>query len=270
MIPPFRWVGGKRRSAARIIEALGPIKGRYIEPFCGSAAVFFALERTGPSLLSDSTPIIIDVLSTIRSHPIEIEGAMMWFRERQIRDGHVEFYHLARAELNRCLTEGRTGPTTVALFLVLSQISFNGLWRVNRTGLYNVPMGTKGKDKTPYDIRRYDLTPWAKALEDAQLYCRDFGSITAREGDVVYCDPPFFGTFDSYTKDSFGVAGHERLVEWAYEQRRRGARIVISGSDSVDTHAIYGHDTKVVRIPIQSTVGASARRKIHEVLYIYD
>jgi DNA adenine methylase len=193
-VSPFlRWAGSKRtllpELSARFRAAAAA--GRYIEPFAGSACLFFSL-RPERAVLGDLNEELVETYRTLRDHPRLVSRAVRaWDADR-------DSYYVVRA-----LDPAALGPINrAARFLYLNRLCFNGVFRTNKTGRFNVPYGTAtGAIPTESHIYRCSV-----ALRQADLRAGDFDSTTAdvRAGDFVYLDPP-------YTQDSssaYGVYGY--------------------------------------------------------------
>lgn len=243
MQPFFRWVGSKRRIAPRIVKLL-PKRGRYIEPFCGSAAIFFALEPD-EALLSDTNEDLVTCLRCVRSNWKEVEertnamilrgadASMFWAVKRRVPD---EAY--ARA----------------ARFLYLQATSFNGIWRENQAAEYNVPCGHR-QNIQPYALREHALTMRAARVvrDDAVNIVREAG-----RGDRVYLDPPYADTFDGYTPNGWTPLHLAELIDAALDARDRGATLVASDSDTPLVRSLYKRARKIHIFEHAQTVAASA------------
>lgn len=267
MKAPFKWAGGKRRIAEQVISALGPIKGRYVEPFCGSGAVFFALQEAGEissALLNDSSLPVTTTLAALNRYSRAVMEALQVLREKQLTIGHVECYEHIKAFVSH--PHSLSPAIYAAYFLAANAVGFNGLWRVNKAGTYNVPIGKRG-DGTYHDIPTRDLTGHGEALAFANITCADFRALDGiGDGDVVYCDPPYLGKFSGYGADVFSPKDHRDLLEWAEGIKTRGGRVVISGSDTEATREIYGEPTYVVGIA--NTIGVGNRASTRELIYV--
>lgn len=265
MKPPIRWAGSKRRLVDHIVPLIGNPK-RYVEPFCGSAAIFFALERDGESLLNDTSEAIIRALKGIAKSPLKTTTHLMGLRKTQARRGHQKFYK----QLVKTLDITLPPDAYAATFIALNQTSFNGLWRVNRQGYYNVPIGyrTIGGQKVPYDIDPIILTDYSKLLKKAKITCGDFRTISLGPGDLSYCDPPYLNQFSSYAKDGFNETDHRDLMDWIHQQVNNGARVILSGAGNDKTREIYGPPTYVVGR--ECTIGASNRKATTEFIYVFE
>lgn len=268
MKPLFRWAGGKRRLIKHLLPLIGNPKGRYIEPFCGSAAIFFALEREGPSILNDVSKSIIKTFKGIATSPTQVNTYLTGMRKLQKEMGHAKFYELITDGIGSYI--GGQASYYAARFLAVNQTSFNGLWRVNQSGGYNVPLGYRevGGNKVPYDVKLVELKDHSRLLKKATITCQDFRLIKLKRGDTTYLDPPYIAQFSAYAEGGFNLEDHADLYKWAQEQVKRGARVILSGAGHEMTEEVYGKPTLI--IGRACTIGASNRKKTSEYIYVWE
>ncbi len=244
----LKWAGAKSRVAEAILTAMPAHIGTYFEPMVGSGTVFLALapERAH---LADANPELIDTWRVVRD---DVEALITTL------DGYVddrERFHQIRA-----LDPWEMAPVDrAARMIYLNHTCFNGLYRLNKGGGFNVPYG---RHRRPW-VRDAELLRWVSArLHGVTLSCGDFGdaAIDADAGDVVYFDPPYWyasdkreGYFNRYGPRAFGDADHRRLADLARELSARGCHVLISNSDEPSVRELYEGFTQVtltVRRPI--------------------
>ena len=188
-VPFVKWAGGKRSLVNVISERLPPDFSRYHEPFVGGGAVFFALESLIQSaVLADLNEELVLAYHVISS---DTEPLIESLQKHATYHSKEEGYYWKVRE------QEPTDPIeTVARFIYLNRTCYNGLYRVNKMGKFNVP---KGKYKNPKIIDAENLRAVAKVLQKAQIrFGQFYRSITPQNGDFVYCDPPYDGTFAKY------------------------------------------------------------------------
>ena len=262
---PIRWAGGKQRLLTAIREHL-PEGKRLIEPFVGAGSVFFGTSYP-EAILGDANPDLIALWTAIRERPAEfVRQASAFYVEENKSD---EAYRRIRDEYNQATDSFERAVR----FMYLNRFGFNGIYRVNRKGLFNVPYAKpKVLPLFPYDR----IAAASAKLQSALLLSGGFrGTMTlAGEGDVVYCDPPYSDmadarSFTSYTTDRFSADDHRCLVSEAKGAKQRGATVLISNHDTEETRALYrGFET--VSLSTSRTVAASAssRQQVCELLVI--
>jgi DNA adenine methylase len=231
-VSPFlKWAGGKRWLAPSIQEQIGIIAGRYIEPFLGSGAVFFRL-RPNTALLNDANTDLIDAYKAIQQD----YKAVVKHLTRHHRLHSKEYYYQTRNYAPRCLFR------RAAKFIYLNRTCWNGLYRVNLNGIFNVPIGTKSSVLLSSDN-------WAQvsdSLKNAQLSSGDFESIIdqAEKGDLIFADPPYtvkhnYNGFIKYNEALFSWADQERLSLALIRARKRGANIIATNANHESVRALY-------------------------------
>ena len=233
-----RWQG----TAPIPIEPLFPKQrfNLYIEPFVGGGAVFFYL-LPATAIIIDNNRELINFYTTVKDQL----PALLDDLERHVND--KEYYYRIRA-----LDPNKMDPVhRASRFLYLNKTGYNGLWRVNKKGKYNVPFG---RYKNPKIVDRENLPLVSRVLQHCQIIPGDFGQVLdfAQRGAFIYLDPPYHplsatANFTSYTADSFGVDDQERLAHVFRELDRKGCRVMLSNSDTPFTRQLYkGYDHQVV------------------------
>jgi DNA adenine methylase len=244
--PFLKWAGGKgqliRDIAQRLPEGLrdGTIK-EYVEPFVGGGAVFFFVAQNFPSLqrcvLLDANPDLINCYLAVRNSPDGLIAELDALKEDFLaRKGtkRKEFYVSIRAQFNREKTHEWTAATAAKL-IFLNRTCFNGLYRVNKKGMFNVPFGDYAN---PRICDAENLRRVSALLKKAKIHCADFEAAAKyidRRG-FVYLDPPYrpisrTSSFTSYAKSSFSDADQQRLALFCRRIDKRGARFLLSNSD---------------------------------------
>lgn len=255
--PFLKWAGGKHQLLAQLTPFFPAQFKRYHEPFLGGGAVFFHLAARHPGLrafLSDGNAELINCYTMVRDRVEELMAALDEHAVALKRSGKAHFLAVrAQHQL--------TSPVArAARMIFLNKTCFNGLWRVNACGKFNVPFGSR-VPATFYDAE--NLRAASAALRHARLRVADFGEAlnAARAGDFVYLDPPYVpvsrtAAFTSYTPDGFGPAEQTRLATAFARAATRGAQLVLSNSDTPAARAAFAGFT-------QHTV--SCRRAINSV-----
>lgn len=202
--PLLKWVGGKRQLLPRLRRFYPASFNRYVEPFLGSGAVFFDLHRAGrlrdhEAVLIDSNPDLIGCYESVRDDPDAVACALDRLAAAHARGGQAHYYEVRDARFNPLRDERRSPdgriaytPELAAMLIYLNRTGFNGLFRVNASGAFNVPVGRYNR---PRIADRARLLQVSRALSgpSVQLECASFerAAETARSGDFVYLDPPY-------------------------------------------------------------------------------
>jgi DNA adenine methylase len=262
-----KWVGGKTRLLPEIAARMPRTYGRYFEPFCGGAAVFFSLSPRA-AVISDRNA---DLVGTYRAVATDVEGVIR--RLAIHREAHDEkHYYATRARWNDAKIAW-SPLDRAAAFIYLNRTCYNGLWRVNRSGGFNVPMG---RYKNPPICDVPGLRAASAALARATILCGDYRAAVAeaREGDLVYFDPPYdpvttTANFVSYTADAFGPDDQRALAALAHELVDRGVGVVLSNSDTPFVRSLYrGLRIDRVRCARAINCNADKRGDVDEVLVL--
>jgi DNA adenine methylase len=222
MPPLFRWAGSKRKLLPRLMSLAPTEFKRYIEPFAGSACLFFAL-RPSCAVLGDTNEELMQTYSTIRSHPRLVARLAL-----TLRNSERQYYRVRRSVL-----EPRQMIARAARFTYLNRYCFNGVYRTNRHGHFNVPRGTS-TGQMPGEAAFYRA---AVKLRNTELRATDFQECLAdvASGDFVYLDPPYAvgerPTYGEYGYRCFGTCDLERLVATLERLDRMGAKFLLSYAD---------------------------------------
>ncbi|MFN8619573.1 MAG: Dam family site-specific DNA-(adenine-N6)-methyltransferase [Chloroflexota bacterium] len=215
-LPPlFRWAGSKRQLVPTLAQYWPTNARSYIEPFAGSASLFFYLQPER-AVLADLNPDLIDTYRTIRSHPDEVWQSLSKYAP------DAETYYRVRALRGASLSEA----DRAARFTFLNRLAFNGLHRTNASGHFNVPFGGAKSGQLP---SLQTLRTYSHVLRRADLRHGDFAAVlsSVQAGDFVYMDPPYtpagWRRGLHYTGDAFGPADLERLKATSWTTSMRAA-----------------------------------------------
>jgi DNA adenine methylase len=230
--PFLKWAGGKGQlldQFRRFYPARKQVK-RYLEPFLGGGAVFFhvrALVRPATAILSDGNEELIATFKAVREEP---EAVLAHLEDHRARHSKEHFYEV------RAQAEPGTPSARAARMIYLNRSCFNGLYRVNSRGLFNVPFG---KYENPRIVDRPGLLAASASLRKARLSTAPFTKVldVAKAGDFIYFDPPYVplsrtANFTAYTQSSFGPREQETLAEVYTELHGRGCLVMLSNSDT--------------------------------------
>jgi DNA adenine methylase len=232
LVEPFlKWAGGKRWLFRRHRHLFPNEIETLIDPFLGGGSSFFCL-RPRRAILSDVNRDIICLYLAIRANPIGIAQRLIKYQRNHSRN----FYY----ETRKKKPSGR--DELAAWLLYLNRTCWNGLFRVNLDGTFNVPIGTK----TKVFIARSEFGTHAAMLENAELHAWDFERTIAQagRGDVVFADPPYFENgsairFVKYNSDIFVWADQQRLKRCLSAARDRGARVYLTNSNHSSLVTLY-------------------------------
>ncbi len=271
--PFLKWAGGKQQLLPALLEAMPTSFNRYFEPFLGGGALFFALAQERAPLravLGDANADLIATYEVVRDHL----DALCAHLARLEGEYHAEDAEGRAAAYYRIRESRPTSKLGVAArFIFLNKTCYNGLYRVNSSGRFNVP---HGRYKAPRILDRPVLAAAARALAEAELACDDVEATCASAvaGDFVYFDPPFHplsptSSFTRYTSSDFGWADQERLRVCIDGLTARGVHVLLS--DSPHPLIVYLYESagyELQRIPARRAINSKVggRGPIDELL----
>lgn len=247
IISPLKWAGGKRWLTGRHSDMFPELFERYYEPFLGGASVFLSLQPR-KATLADANKELIAMYEAIRD---DWQKVVEYLTEHSKRHGKT-YYYAQRADVP-------TGKyKRAAWFLYMNRACYNGLYRVNMRGEFNVPKGTK----EDILLRSDDFESISSALQNATLKHADFEKIVdaAKEGDFVYADPPYTvkhnnNGFVKYNEQLFSWGDQERLAAAVKRAARRGVMVAVSNADHSSVIDLYKGWAGITRLNRHSTIG---------------
>lgn len=255
-IEPFlKWAGGKRWLVKRNENIIPEKFNRYIEPFLGGAAVLFSI-RDIPFIVSDINKELIDCYLAIRDDHIKIEK----YLEIHQRLHSKEYYYQIRS------SKPRTLYTKAAKFIYLNRTCWNGLYRVNLKGDFNVPIGTKKNVILNSD----DFLSVSNKLRNGKILCQDFGETLnqADKGDFVFIDPPYtvkhnYNGFIKYNEKIFSWEDQVKLRGLISDALDRGVMITMTNADHESIKSLYSGMCRIESVKRNSVIaGSSVHRGI--------
>ena len=267
-VKPFlKWAGGKRSLLPEILDRI-PERDfdLYVEPFLGGGALFLELYRQGriaKAILNDRNPELINTWKMVRDEPSAVIGTF-----RQWQPTEENFYAVRALDEKTLSTVERA-----ARVIWLNRHCFNGLYRLNRAGRFNVPFGRYKRVPTIDEANLYAVS---EALQCATLYQLDFSGVLAMagEGSLVYCDPPYWpvsttASFTAYDGQTFRTEDQHRLANAFGQLSDRGASGILSNSWTNETVALYeSHGLNVDQVFCRRSINrdASKRGPVPEVM----
>ena len=269
--PFLKWAGGKARLAP-LVAARAPTFRRYHEPFLGGGAVFFALrgERAFPATLADGNAELIEAYTAVRDGVDALIARLRPLAEAYAardRQERAALYY----EVRQRVPDDALGRAARLIFL--NKTCYNGLYRVNREGRFNVP---HGRYREPRILDEATLRDASCALQGADLRAVDFAEAlaAAEPGDFVYLDPPYqplsaTASFTAYTSADFGPDDQRRLADAFAGLTERGAAAVLSNSDHPEIRALYeGRGYALETVPMGRAINSNGARRasIEELL----
>lgn len=254
----LRWVGGKSRLLPEILPRLPAKYDRWIEPFFGSGAAFFAV-KPERAIVGDNCQPLMDFYAELRRIP-----GLLHARVRYDVVWGTTSYAYYRHAFN-CGDD--SADTMAALFWYLNRTCWNGLWRTNKKGEFNVPVGSFGA-RGPTLCSLEEAQEAARALVGVELGGGGWGwaRSTACAGDFVYLDPPYWGTKGAYD-GGFSQIDQENLADACHAFDRKGVLFLAHNADISAVHSAY-RGFKIERVTRQGTVSSrpDRRQRVGEVI----
>lgn len=260
--PLLKWPGGKRWLAFGNNLPQLPAFRRYLEPFVGGGAIFFSLlPRRG--VLSDLNADLINLYSVCRDAPGDLVEALRVHQRLHCKE---YYYHVRSSKPNSPLARA-------AQMLYLNRTCWNGLYRVNKKGEFNVPIGTK----TSVIMERDDFFGVANALREVELKCCDFEATVdeADRGDLLFVDPPYTvrhneNGFIKYNEDIFRWEDQIRLRDALVRASKRGSFIIVTNGDHSSIHDLYRGNFEYRRLERSTVLSGyiKGRGKTSEAMFL--
>ena len=231
--PILKWAGGKTQMLGDLLPKVPKSYGRYIEPFFGGGAMFFALQPEN-AIIADSNPELINMYRQVAENVDEVISYLKKYENTS------EMFYAVREQDWMCLSKAEAAARTI----FLNRTCFNGLYRVNKQGKFNVPYG---KYANPRICDEEGLKAASKALKKAEILCGDYLLVLehyAEAGDFVFLDPPYlpiseYADFKRYTKEQFYEEDHVELAKMIMRLQERGCHVVLTNSNHPLVHELY-------------------------------
>ncbi len=262
--PLIKWVGGKRQLMHELLRNMPESYNRYYEPFVGGGALFFELQPFG-GYISDMNEELINFYSVVRDNVHELISSLK--KHEITKEYFLNIRNIDRTEKYKNISN----VEKASRFIYLNRTCFNGMYRVNSQGQFNVPFGHY---KNPRIVDTYNLINCSALLKKTEIECCDFSLILNRvkKGDFVYLDPPYVplsetSSFTSYTKDGFDIDMQIKLRDVCNELDSKGVMFMLSNSDTKLVKELYApYDIKKVYAKRHINANAFGRGKISEIL----
>lgn len=259
--PFVKWAGGKRTIIDQINKRLPNSFNAYFEPFVGGGAVFFSLrEKNQKVFLSDNNPDLIAAYKVIKSSPRILIKEL---KKHAAKHSESYYYYIRRSS-------PRDIVDIAARFLYLNKTCYNGLYRVNNSGCFNVPIGDY---KNPDIVQEENIIACHDLLKRTKISLCDFTKIRPDKGDFVYFDPPYFpekeNSFTKYTKQNFSIEDQVRLAEFIKKLDKKGVYIMLSNSMTKVISDLYTMNRflkHVIYAPRYVNCKGDGRGKVNELL----
>ncbi|NNM02515.1 MAG: DNA adenine methylase [Nitrosopumilus sp.] len=262
--PFVKWAGGKRQLIPILNENLPKSFGTYFEPFLGGGALLFHIltERKGQKCsISDLNSDLVLTYTTIRDRIDELILSLKNHEKNYHKDSKSYYYSVRESN-------PRSEIEKTSRLLFMNRTCFNGLYRVNSKGKFNVPLG---RYTNPNIVNEENLRSVSSILQSSKvaIKCRDFESVLrdSRKGDLVYFDPPYqpvsdTANFTSYTNKSFTYEDLNRLADLCMKLDSKGCNVLLSNSDSKDVADMFSSNSwKIKKIQANRSINSNSKKR---------
>lgn len=271
-ITPFvKWAGGKRQLLDRISERMPKSFNNYFEPFIGGGAVLFELQPQ-KAVINDINSALTNAYKIICEKPQDFIREIKKLDSEMWEDGKKYYYSL-REHYNDKLMKEEFDVELAALFVFINKHCFNGLYRVNGKGLFNVPYNNSRRESID-DASILEISEYLKNVEiltgDFEEACRE-----AKKGDFIFFDSPYAPlnptSFESYTKEGFDVESHKRLASLFNELTKRGCFCMLTNHNTEFINELYGNKGyKIDVVSVKRLINSDASKRTGEEVIIYN
>mgnify|MGYP000254347001 FL=1 len=269
-VTPFvKWAGGKRQLIPQIRERMPEKYNDYYEPFVGGGAVIFDLQPAN-ALINDINKALINTYRTICNEPDTFLKEVNRLDNDMWEDGK-KYYYSIREHYNDKLMRSEYDVELATLFVFINKHCFNGLYRVNGKGLFNVPYNNSRR----VSIDEEAIMAASEYLKGVTIIDGDFEQAckNAKKGDFVFIDSPYAPlnptSFESYTKEGFDIESHKRLAKLYDELTARGCYCMLTNHNTELINELYGNkDYKIDVVSVKRMINSDASNRVGEEVII--
>lgn len=258
--PCVKWAGGKGQILGEIAKRMPSDFENYFEPFVGAGSVLFFFQPSS-AFINDVNPQLVNLYRQIQSDPEKVISAV---NALDAEECSAATYLKNREEYNRRIKGHILDCFTASLFIWLNKHCFNGLYRVNSKGFFNVPYNNRSKGSS---IDRDNIRSMAKYLKKVKMSCLDFEEAVknAAQGDFVYFDSPYFpesptANFTSYAKEGFLPEDHKRLARVFKALDGKGVKVMLSNNDVEAVRELY-RGYRIESFEVKRIINRDANRR---------
>ena len=269
-VAPFvKWAGGKRQLIPQIRERMPEKYNNYYEPFVGGGAVLFELQPAN-ALINDINKALINTYNIICNEADAFLEAVNRLDEEMWEDGK-KYYYSVREHYNDKLMKSEYDVELAALFVFINKHCFNGLYRVNGKGLFNVPYNNSRRTSADENVIR-EVSKYLKCVKiingDFEEACKD-----AKKGDFVFIDSPYAPlnptSFESYTKEGFDIESHKRVAKLYDELTARGCYCMLTNHNTELINELYGNKGyKIDVVSVKRMINSDASNRVGKEVII--
>ena len=269
-VAPFvKWAGGKRQLLPQIKERMPEKYNNYFEPFVGGGAVVFGLLPEN-ALINDINKALINAYRQICNEPDMFLKVINKLDQEMWEDGKKYYYSL-REHYNDKLMKAEYDVELAALFVFINKHCFNGLYRVNGKGLFNVPYNNSRRSSVDESV----IMEVSEYLQGITIMNGDFQEISAsaKKGDIIFLDSPYAPlnptSFESYTKEGFDIESHRRLSKFYDELTAKGCYCMLTNHNTELINELYGNKGyKIDVVSVKRMINSDASNRVGEEVII--
>lgn len=267
--PVIKWVGGKRQLLDQIKDRMPAHYNRYFEPFFGGGALFFHLAPE-TAIINDFNSQLINMYSQIKSNLTSfinlIDRYQLQYNILSTTQEKANYYYNIRSLYNDNIKKNNMSIESAAQFIFLNKSGFNGLYRVNKKGEYNVPCAKRDK------LNLYDpenIKKVSNLLSKATLLCVDFETACqdAKKDDFVFFDSPYFDTFDTYQSGGFSENDHIRLAALFRRLTDKGVKCMLTNSNTDFVKNLYA-DYEIDVVGVKRMVNRDSNNRVGQEIIV--
>lgn len=263
LVPFVKWVGGKRQIIEKYLKDYIPSFNRYIEPFVGGGAVFLYL-KPSVAIINDSNESLMHSYKSIKDEPLKLMNSL----DRLSKKHSEEFYYSLRNK------KFRKYDSIASQLIYLNKTCFNGIYRVNAKGEFNVPLnkGTLNKKINLYDYKNICALSTYFNSANIEFYSKDYLDILskAEKGDFIFCDPPYDYEinqkgFAEYTKSGFNQENQKQLAQALLDLDKKGIKWLLTNHDTKLIRELYytiDNHIKIVEITTNRFINSDPTKRI--------
>lgn len=268
VVPLLKWAGGKRQLLPQMREFFPQCFTTYVDPFIGGGAVLFDIDPKN-AIMNDSNPELINLYTVVKNNPDGLVSALT----RHSQNHSKEYFYRIRALDREPNFQQCSEIEKAARTIYLNKTCFNGLYRLNRSGQFNVSFG---KYDNPKIVNKDEIFAMSEFFNsrNVDMRCGDFSKVLHNlpKGSFVYFDPPYFplsktSSFTGYTKEGFIIEDQIRLSEECNKLNSEGIKFMLSNNDVPEMHELY-KEYNIHKMSVNRAINSdkTGRGKIQELL----
>ena len=268
-LPFIKWAGGKRQLLAQIKARIPCSYNQYYEPFVGGGAVLFGL-LPATAVINDVNKALINAYRKIAEVPIEFLEQISQLDSQMWEDGKAYYYSL-RERYNEKLEKGEYDVELAALFVFINKHCFNGLYRVNTKGLFNVPYNNSRGNSCDKDV----IMAVSNYMKNVIILEGDFEPACeqAKPGDFIFFDSPYAplnpSSFESYTKEGFDIESHKRLATLFDKMTKKGCSCMLTNHNTEFINELYSEKGyRIDVVSVKRMINSDASKRVGEEVII--